>query len=128
MRSNALSGPFSTLVLGATLTACALPSADTGGDDGGPHEELRAQLVRSVAYEAVAPSFAAFKDSSDALASSVDAYASAMGGEICRSTIKLPGARKSAPSTYMLPGPSSMRRFSTSDVNRLTMSPDWLRA
>ena len=81
MHSHSLVRPFLALAFGSALGACALPSANTGGDDGGPHEELRAQLVHSVAYRAVAPSFAAFQVSADALTQRAETYAASIGGE-----------------------------------------------
>ncbi len=59
--------------------------------------------------------------------SSGKVIASVTAGEIWNSTHRLPGTMKSEPSTYMLPGPISMRMFSTSEVKRLTMSPERLR-
>lgn len=53
--------------------------------------------------------------------------ASVTPGDMWNSTHRLPGTMKSEPSTYMLPGPISMRTFSTSEVKRLTMSPERLR-
>ena len=68
------------LSAGAPL-ACALPTdaGNDGGADGGPHEELRAQVMNSVAYQAVAPTFENANTEAKALEASTAAYVLALG-------------------------------------------------
>lgn len=64
------------------IWACSGPfTQDEGGADGGPHEDLRAELMHSIANYALAPSFANFANSAAMLESTSAAHRDAIGGE-----------------------------------------------